>query len=78
MSDIPIAIEINCETGEVVERPLTADEILQREADAEMGATAEAERIASEEEKIAVRNSAISKLTALGLTEEEALEIIGT
>lgn len=77
MSDTPIAIEINCETGEVVERPLTADEIQQRELDAIAASAAEAERIAAEEAKIAARNSAISKLTALGLTEEEALAIIG-
>ena len=37
------AIEINCETGEVTERPLTAEEITQREADA---AKAEADRVA--------------------------------
>ena len=30
----PIAIEVNCETGDVTERPLTAEEIAQREADA--------------------------------------------
>lgn len=77
MSDVPVAVEINCTTGEVVERPLTADEILQREADAAAAAAAEAERIAAEEAKIAAKNSAIAKLTALGLTEEEALAIIG-
>jgi len=32
MSDI--AIEVNCETGEVIERPLTAEEIAEREAEA--------------------------------------------
>ena len=31
---IPTAIEVNCATGEVTERPLTAEEIAQREADA--------------------------------------------
>ena len=30
----PIAIEVNCQTGDVTERPLTAEEIAQREADA--------------------------------------------
>ncbi len=30
----PKAIEVNCETGEVTERDLTAEEIAQREADA--------------------------------------------
>ena len=77
MSDIPIAIEINCETGEVVERPLTADEINQRELDAIAASAEEAERIASEEAKEAAKASALAKLTALGLTEEEALAIVG-
>lgn len=77
MSDTPIAVEVNCATGEVVERHLTAAEIEQREADAAAAAAAEAERIAAEEAKAAAKASAISKLTSLGLTEEEALAIIG-
>jgi hypothetical protein len=28
------AIEVNCTTGEVIERPLTAEELAQREVDA--------------------------------------------
>ena len=77
MSDTPIAVEVNCDTGEVIERPLTADEIAQREVDAAAAAIAEAERIAAEEAKEAAKASALAKLTALGLTEEEALAIIG-
>jgi hypothetical protein len=77
MSDTPIAVEVNCATGEVIERPLTADEIAQREADAAAAAAAEAERVAAEEAKAAAKASAIAKLTSLGLTEEEALAIIG-
>ena len=34
MSDTPIKIEVNCETGIAVEVPLTAAEIAQRELDA--------------------------------------------
>lgn len=77
MSDVPIAVEVNCETGEVIERPLTAEEIAQREADSAAAAVAEAERIAEEEAKAAAKASAIAKLTALGLTEEEAIATIG-
>ena len=77
MSDTPIAVEVNCATGEVIERPLTADEIAQREADAAAAAIAEAERIAAEEAAAAAKASALAKLTALGLTEEEALAIVG-
>ena len=73
----PIAIEVNCETGEVVERPLTAEEIAQRDADAAAAAAAEAERITAEEAKAAAKASAIAKLAALGLTEDEAAALVG-
>ena len=77
MSDTPIAVEVNCATGEVIERPLTADEIAQREVDAAIAEIAEAERLAAEEATAAAKTSALAKLTALGLTEEEALAIAG-
>lgn len=77
MSEQPIAVEVNCSTGEIIERPLTAEEIAQREADAAAAAVSEAERIAAEEAAAAAKASALAKLTALGLTEEEALAIIG-
>ena len=77
MSDTPIAVEVNCMTGEVLERYLTDSEIEQREADAAASATQEAERVAAEEAKAINRQSALDKLTALGLTEEEALAIVG-
>lgn len=78
MSDTPIAIEINCATGETVERLLTADEIAQREADAAAAAVAEAERVAAEKAKAAAKASALAKLAALGLTEDEAAAIAGS
>ena len=74
----PIAVEVNCATGEVVERPLTQEEIAQREADAAAAAAAEAERVAAEEAKAAAKASALAKLAALGLTEEEAAAIAGS
>ena len=73
----PIAIEVNCETGTVTERPLTAEEITQREADAAAAAVAEAEKVTAEEAKAADRASAIAKLAALGLTEDEAASLFG-
>ena len=73
----PIAIEVNCETGEVVERPLTPEEIAQREADAAAAAAAEAERVAEEQAKADAKASAIAKLADLGLTEEEAAALVG-
>lgn len=64
-------IVVNCETGEVSEVELTSEEITEREA---MTATAEAARIAKEQEEIAqaaAKASAEAKLAALGLTPEE-------
>lgn len=77
MSETPIAIEVDCSTGAVTERPLTPEEIAQREADAAAAAAAEAERLAAEEAKAAAKASAIAKLAALGLTEEEAAALVG-
>ena len=67
----PIAIEVNCATGETTERPLTSEEIAQREADAAAYAVELAEREAAEAAAQAVKESAQAKLTALGLTAEE-------
>ena len=71
MTDTPKAIEVNCTTGEVTERPLTAEEISQREADAAAAAVAQAEREAEEAAKAEAKASAETKLAALGLTTEE-------
>lgn len=65
------AIEVNCTTGEVIERPLTAEELAQREADAAAHAAQEAEREAAEAAALAAKESANAKLAALGLTAEE-------
>jgi hypothetical protein len=63
------AIEINCETGEVIERPLTAEEIAANEA-----AQAEAAAAAHEAEaKAAADAEAKAALLAkLGITADEA------
>ena len=65
------AIEVNCTTGEVTERDLTAEEIAANEAaqvQSEVDcATAEAEAAAV----AAAKDSANAKLAALGLTAEE-------
>jgi hypothetical protein len=69
----PTAIEINCETGEVTERPLTAEEIAANEA---AQAQAEADALAAEEEAetlATLKASAKAKLIAgKPLTAEEA------
>jgi hypothetical protein len=73
----PIAIEVNCETGEVTERPLTAEEIAQREIDNAAATVREAERAAAAEALAALKASAKAKLVAgTPLTEEEATTIV--
>jgi hypothetical protein len=63
------AIEVNCETGEVTERLLTAEEIAQREAVAEAIATAQAE---AEVKAAADAEAKAALLTKLGITADEA------
>jgi hypothetical protein len=65
----PIAIEVNCETGEVVERPLTTEEIAANEAAAAQAAAA------AHEAEVAAAEAAVAKaalLTKLGITADEA------
>ncbi len=71
MTETLIAVETNCTTGETIERPLTAEEIAQRETDAAAYAVLVAEREAAEEARAAAQASAKAKLAALGLTAEE-------
>ncbi len=63
------AIEINCETGEVIERPLTADEIAANEAAA---AQAEADRVTAEAEAAVKAEAKAALLDKLGITADEA------
>jgi hypothetical protein len=64
------AIEVNCETGEVIERPLTADEIAAQ-------AQAEADRAAAEEEAATKAEAKTALLAKLGITAEEAALLLG-
>jgi hypothetical protein len=63
------AIEVNCTTGEVIERPLTAEELAANEAAA---AQAEADRAAAEVEAAAKAEAKATLLAKLGITEDEA------
>jgi hypothetical protein len=68
------AIEINCETGEVIERPLTADEIAANEA---AQAQAEADRLAAEAEAATKAEAKAALLAKLGISEDEAKLLLG-
>lgn len=64
-------IEIDCSTGESIERDMTEAEL---EAQAAMAAAFEADRLAAEEEAAALaeaKASAEAKLAAMGLTPAE-------
>ena len=67
-----IKLEVNVETGEEVIRPYNQDEI---DAHNEIVAIEQAEKD-SLEAAASAKQSAINKLAALGLTEEEILAII--
>ena len=69
-------IEVDCSTGEQTVIELTAEEIADLETAREQ-ALALAEQAKEEEQaKEALKDSALAKLTALGLTEEEAKALI--
>jgi hypothetical protein len=71
MSETLTTIEINCTTGEVIERPLTLEEIAQHEADVAASLARKAEESAAAEALAAAKASAQAKLAALGLTADE-------
>ena len=74
---MPTKLVVDCSTGVTTELELTADEIAQREKDAEAFAEAEAARKAEADTKAELKASALAKLAELGLTEEEAAAIAG-
>jgi aspartokinase len=75
MTDTPMKVIVDCSTGESVTVPLTAEELEQREIDRIAYEAQEAERLAVEEAKEALKVSANSKLAALGLTADEIAAI---
>jgi hypothetical protein len=67
-------IIVNCETGEVTEVELTAEEVAQRTADAAAYAALEAEKEAEAEVKATAK---AALLTKLGITADEAALLLG-
>lgn len=77
MSETLTAVEINCATGQTVVRPLTTEEIAQREADAAAYAEQKAQEEAAAAAKAALKESAKAKLIAgEPLTAEEAAVLV--
>jgi hypothetical protein len=71
MTDTPTAVEVNCETGEVTTRPLTAEEIAANEAATAEAAARKAEEDAAAAAVAAAKETAHAKLKALGLSDAE-------
>lgn len=65
--EILIAVEVDASTGQIVERPLTNEEISQQKENQKIYQAAEAES----KSKAEARLSALAKLADLGLTAEE-------
>lgn len=67
-------IIVNCETGEVTEVELTAEEVAQREADAIAYAKAKADEEQATAEKAAAKAAIAERL---GLTQDELAVLLG-
>jgi hypothetical protein len=73
----PTKLVVDCSTGVTTEVELTDEEVAQNKADAITFAALEAERVAAEEAKTALKISARAKLVAgEPLTEEEAALLV--
>ena len=77
MTDTPKAVEVNCTTGEVTERPLTQEEIAQMEADRVAAEARKAEEDAAAKASADLKASAQAKLAKLGLTDAEITALVG-
>ena len=72
-----MALEVNCSTGETIYRPLTEEELAQRDVDAADYAAYQTALQASLETSAALKASAKAKLVAgTPLTEEEASVLV--
>ena len=75
--DKPTKLIVDCSTGEQTVVTLTDEEISQMEADRVAAEAQRAEQEAAEQAKADAKATALAKLTALGLTEDEAKAIAG-
>lgn len=74
---MPTKLVVDCSTGVTTEVEMTPEEVAEREAkDAEYNAWKE-QQLLEEQAKAEAKASALVKLTALGLTEEEANALVG-
>lgn len=77
MSEVLTKVVVDCASGEVSYIPLTEEEIAEREALAAQAEQERLEREAAEAQKLADKQSAIEKLAALGLSDNEIAALVG-
>jgi hypothetical protein len=73
----PIKLTINAETGEEIIEPFTDEEWAEQKARAEQARLEWEAQEAAAQAKAEAKASALAKLAALGLTEEEAAALAG-
>lgn len=73
----PTKTTVDCSTGVTVVEEFTDEEIAAWEAQAAEEAKILAKREAELQAKAELKTSALAKLTALGLTEDEAVALLG-
>ena len=75
-TETPMVVEIDCTTGESITRAMTADEQAVQAKMAEEAAERKAEEEAAAKADADAKASALTKLTVLGLTVEEAKALL--
>jgi len=75
-TETPMVVEIDCTTGESITRAMTADEQTEQAKMAEEVAKRQAEDEAAAKADADAKASALTKLTVLGLTVEEAKALL--
>lgn len=73
----PTKLVVDCSTGLESQVELTDEEIAQAEIDSQLVAAELAQIEAEKQAKAEAKANALAKLTALGLTEDEANALVG-
>jgi hypothetical protein len=75
-TEVPMVVEVDCTTGESITRAMTKEELDARAKFAEEAAERKAEEEAAAKAEADAKASALTKLTVLGLTVEEAKALL--
>jgi membrane protein involved in colicin uptake len=75
-TEVPMVVEVDCTTGESITRAMTKDEQETHKKMAEDAAVRRAEQEAAAQAEADAKASALTKLTVLGLTVEEAKALL--